>query len=179
MFVLEQWAGRGTVIFRILKLNNPRVFPTHSGPSLSSTFSIKILSLYPTSLVGADSVDLIDDAVQTAVHYNALGILITDWSAYGHVSPLEVSLPAFAAGGALAWNSKIKQVCTNTSEEMLLISSRTLGDHCLLFSFLIFPNFFRLPPFSPSSCHLLLPLSPSCVRNRLNSIPCSPCCRKV
>ena len=54
---------------------------------------------------------LIDDAVQTAVHYNALGILITDWSAYGHVSPLEVSLPAFVAGGALAWNSKIKQVC--------------------------------------------------------------------
>lgn len=62
-----------------------------------------------TSLVGADSIDLIDDAVQTAVHYNALGILITDWSAYGHMSPLEISLPAFAAGGALSWNSKIKQ----------------------------------------------------------------------
>ncbi|XP_028398813.1 uncharacterized protein LOC114522343 [Dendronephthya gigantea] len=62
-----------------------------------------------TSLVGADSIDLIDDAVQTAVLFNALGILVTDWSAYGHVSPVEVSLPAFAAGGALAWNSKIKQ----------------------------------------------------------------------
>ena len=62
------------------------------------------------SLVGADSIDLIDDAVQTAVHYNALGVLVTDWSAYGHLSPLEVSLPAFAAGAALSWNSKIKQV---------------------------------------------------------------------
>lgn len=60
--------------------------------------------------MGADSIDLIDDAIQTAVHYNALGVLVTDWSAYGHMSPLEVSLPAFAAGAALSWNSKIKQV---------------------------------------------------------------------
>ena len=80
---------------------------------MKSTFyllPILPLSIF-TSLVGTDNIELIDDAVQTAVHYNALGILITDWSAYGHVSPLEVSLPAFAAGAALSWNSKIKQVC--------------------------------------------------------------------
>lgn len=64
------------------------------------------------SLVGAvyDSIDLIDEAVQSAVNYNALGILITDWSAYGSVTPIEASMSAFAVGAALSWNSKMKQV---------------------------------------------------------------------
>lgn len=66
--------------------------------------------VYFSSLVGSGSIDLIEDAVQTAVHHNALGILITDWSAYGHMCPLEISLPAFAAGAAFSWNSKTKQV---------------------------------------------------------------------
>lgn len=64
-----------------------------------------------SSLVGAvyDSIDLIDEAVQSAVNYNALGILITDWSAYGSVTPIEASMSAFAVGAALSWNSKMKQ----------------------------------------------------------------------
>lgn len=64
-----------------------------------------------SSLVGsADvSIDLIDEAVQSAVNYNALGILVTDWSAYGNVTPVEISMSAFAAGAALSWNSKMKQ----------------------------------------------------------------------
>lgn len=64
-----------------------------------------------SSLVGAAnaSVGLINDAVQSAVNFNALGILVTDWSAYGNVTPMEVSISAFAAGAALSWNSKMKQ----------------------------------------------------------------------
>lgn len=63
-------------------------------------------------MVGAAnaSVGLINDAVQSAVNFNALGILVTDWSAYGNVTPMEVSISAFAAGAALSWNSKMKQV---------------------------------------------------------------------
>lgn len=76
-----------------------------------SIFILSRLS-FLNSLVGADSFDLIDDAVQTAVHYNALGVLVTDWSGYGHVTPFEVSFPALATGGTLAWNSKMKQVCS-------------------------------------------------------------------
>ena len=132
--------------------------------------------LFLNSLVGADSIDLIDDAVQTAVHYNALGILVTDWSAYGHVSPLEVSLPAFAAGGALAWNSKIKQVrpvscfySLNKETQRSLRSLVIIAFFCHSLSFPTFPfsdfNFFFLCLFPISLLFLstvfLVPLCSS------------------
>lgn len=38
--------------------------------------------------------------------YGAIGLLNTDWGDGGHPQPLAVSWPLFAAGAALAWNSK-------------------------------------------------------------------------
>ena len=63
-------------------------------------------------MVGAarDCIDLIDEAVQCAVNYNALGILVTDWTAYGNLTTIDVSMSAFVAAAALSWNSKMKQV---------------------------------------------------------------------
>lgn len=46
-----------------------------------------------------------NNAVQTAVMCNALGVLICDWSLPGHVNPLSVSIPALLAGAGFAWKA--------------------------------------------------------------------------
>ena len=45
-------------------------------------------------------------AAKAGKKFGALGFLITDWGDGGHPQPLAVSWPMFAAGAALAWNSK-------------------------------------------------------------------------
>lgn len=40
----------------------------------------------------------------TGKHYNAKGLLITDWGDYGHWQPLPVSYPGYMFGAAIAWN---------------------------------------------------------------------------
>lgn len=45
-------------------------------------------------------------AAQAGKKFGALGYLNTDWGDGGHPQPLAVSWPLFAAGAALAWNSK-------------------------------------------------------------------------
>src|ERR1019366_3714525 len=46
-------------------------------------------------------------AAKTGKKFGALGFLNTDWGDGGHPQPLAVSWPLFAAGAALAWNSKV------------------------------------------------------------------------
>ena len=48
--------------------------------------------------------NLADAAVQGYAN-GALGYLITDWGDNGHLQPLPVSFPGFAAGAAFAWNA--------------------------------------------------------------------------
>jgi hypothetical protein len=45
-------------------------------------------------------------AAKAGKRYGAIGFLNTDWGDGGHPQPLAVSWPMFAAGAALAWNSK-------------------------------------------------------------------------
>lgn len=45
-------------------------------------------------------------AAKAGKKFGALGLLNTDWGDGGHPQPLAVSWPLFAAGAALAWNSK-------------------------------------------------------------------------
>jgi hexosaminidase len=45
-------------------------------------------------------------AAKSGRKFGAIGYLITDWGDGGHPQPLAVSWPLFAAGAALAWNSK-------------------------------------------------------------------------
>ncbi|HEU6448215.1 MAG TPA: family 20 glycosylhydrolase [Verrucomicrobiae bacterium] len=45
-------------------------------------------------------------AAKAGKKFRAIGYLITDWGDGGHPNPLAVSWPMFAAGAALAWNSK-------------------------------------------------------------------------
>jgi hexosaminidase len=45
-------------------------------------------------------------AAKAGKKFGALGFLNTDWGDGGHPQPLAVSWPLFAAGAALAWNSK-------------------------------------------------------------------------
>ena len=45
-------------------------------------------------------------AAKAGKKFGALGFLNTDWGDGGHPQPLAVSWPMFAAGAALAWNSK-------------------------------------------------------------------------
>ena len=45
-------------------------------------------------------------AAQAGRKFGAIGFLNTDWGDGGHPQPLAVSWPLFAAGAALAWNSK-------------------------------------------------------------------------
>jgi hypothetical protein len=46
-------------------------------------------------------------AAKTGKKFGAIGFLNTDWGDGGHPQPLAVSWPLFAAGAALAWNSKV------------------------------------------------------------------------
>jgi hexosaminidase len=45
-------------------------------------------------------------AAKAGKKFGAIGYLITDWGDGGHPQPFAVSWPMFAAGAALAWNSK-------------------------------------------------------------------------
>ena len=45
-------------------------------------------------------------AAKAGKKFGAIGFLNTDWGDGGHPQPLAVSWPMFAAGAALAWNSK-------------------------------------------------------------------------
>jgi len=45
-------------------------------------------------------------AAKVGKQYGAVGFLNTDWGDGGHPQPLAVSWPLFAAGAALAWNTK-------------------------------------------------------------------------
>ena len=56
-----------------------------------------------------------NNAVQAAVRWDALGVLLCDWSLPGHVNPLSVSVPAFLAGTGLAWKASTEQVNSLTS----------------------------------------------------------------
>ncbi len=47
-------------------------------------------------------------AIQGAAQ-GAIGYLIADWGDHGHLQPLPVSYPGFAAGAAFAWNAKTAQ----------------------------------------------------------------------
>ena len=46
-------------------------------------------------------------AARAGKKFGAIGFLNTDWGDGGHPQPLAVSWPLFAAGAALAWNSKV------------------------------------------------------------------------
>lgn len=51
-----------------------------------------------------------NNAIQAAADFNALGVLICDWSLPGHVNPLSVSIPALLAGAGLAWKADTELV---------------------------------------------------------------------
>ena len=57
-----------------------------------------------------ESISVMNNAVQTAVMCNALGVLICDWSVPGHVNPLTVSIPALLAGAGFAWKASVDVV---------------------------------------------------------------------
>ena len=61
------------------------------------------------TLVGKHDVALanLHAAAKAGGKFGALGFLNTDWGDGGHPQPLAVSWPMFAAGAALAWNSKV------------------------------------------------------------------------
>jgi hexosaminidase len=58
-------------------------------------------------------------AAKAGKKFGAVGFLNTDWGDGGHPQPLAVSWPLFAAGAALAWNSK-----TLDEKELLAVLSR-------------------------------------------------------
>lgn len=57
-----------------------------------------------------DSLTLINNAVQTAVTCDALGMLVCDWTLPGHVNPLCMSIPAFLAAAGLSWKADTDMV---------------------------------------------------------------------
>jgi hypothetical protein len=59
-----------------------------------------------SSLTGRTSnmVDNLAEAGVAALATGAAGMLVTDWGDFGHLQPLAVALPGFAAGAAAAWN---------------------------------------------------------------------------
>ena len=63
-------------------------------------------------------------AAKAGKKFGAIGFLNTDWGDGGHPQPLAVSWPLFAAGAALAWNSK-----TLDERQLLAVLSRDVfGD---------------------------------------------------
>ncbi len=58
-------------------------------------------------------------AAKAGKKYGAMGFLNTDWGDGGHPQPLAVSWPMFAAGAALAWNSR-----TLTDRTLLAVLNR-------------------------------------------------------
>jgi hypothetical protein len=58
-------------------------------------------------------------AAKAGKKFGAIGFLNTDWGDGGHPQPLAVSWPLFAAGAALAWNSK-----TLDDQNLLAVLSR-------------------------------------------------------
>ena len=62
-------------------------------------------------------------AARTGKKFGAIGFLNTDWGDGGHPQPLAVSWPLFAAGAALAWNSKSLDV-----KKLLAVLSRDVFD---------------------------------------------------
>jgi hypothetical protein len=58
-------------------------------------------------------------AAKAGEKFGAIGFLNTDWGDGGHPQPLAVSWPLFAAGAALAWNSK-----TLDERQLLAVLSR-------------------------------------------------------
>lgn len=63
------------------------------------------LFLYSVCGNTEESISVMNNAVQTAVMCNSLGVLICDWSLPGHVNPLSVSIPALLAGAGFAWKA--------------------------------------------------------------------------
>jgi hypothetical protein len=51
----------------------------------------------------------VKNAALNGKNNNAAGFLVTDWGDNGHLQPLPVSYPGFAAGAAAAWNAKAVQ----------------------------------------------------------------------
>jgi hypothetical protein len=60
-------------------------------------------------------------AAKAGKKFGAIGYLICDWGDGGHPNPLAVSWPTFAAGAALAWNSK-----TFVERKMLPVLARDI-----------------------------------------------------
>jgi len=59
-----------------------------------------------SSLTGrtSNAVANLAEAGAAAAATGAAGLLVTDWGDFGHLQPLAVALPGFAAGAAAAWN---------------------------------------------------------------------------
>ena len=58
------------------------------------------------------SLKLTNNAVQAAVSFGALGVLIADWSLPSHLNPLAFSIPVILTGAGLAWKPDIDVVST-------------------------------------------------------------------
>lgn len=56
-----------------------------------------------------NAVENLAAAATQGLAQGAAGYLITDWGDHGHLQPLPVSYPGFAAGAAFAWNVKTAQ----------------------------------------------------------------------
>lgn len=71
-----------------------------------------------SSLAGCPDAALqnIRNAAEQGQEYEALGMLICDWSGKGHVTDPLFSLPSLVAMAGLSWNKKVDQVhvCKNT-----------------------------------------------------------------
>lgn len=90
--------------------NSPERFEEENFPNSTS-----VVVSYSACGNTQDSLVLMNNAVQAAVRWDALGVLLCDWSLPGHVNPLSVSVPAFLAGTGLAWKASTEQVNSLTS----------------------------------------------------------------
>ena len=75
---------------------------------------MKSIYIFIFSVCGnyGDSLKLIKNAVQAAVSFGALGILIADWSVPSHLNPLVFSIPVILAGAGLSWKANTDVVST-------------------------------------------------------------------
>ena len=77
-------------------------------------------------------------AAKTGKKFGAAGFLNTDWGDGGHPQPLAVSWPMFAAGAALAWNSKAldeRDLVTVLNRDIFEDSTGKVGEVALKLGF--------------------------------------------
>lgn len=85
-----------------------------------------------------DSLTLINNAVQSVLSCDALGILLCDWTLPGHVNPIQLSIPAFLATAGLSWKADTELVSW-------FFSSLCFVDLFLLFTLVCVCLFFPMP----------------------------------